>query len=400
MVKTGLDVLLQEELSLITGRRAGVVCHPASVNSNFVHIVDALCLAGIRPVRLFGPEHGVRGELQDMASVTGIADPLTGIPVVSLYGDHIESLKPTLDSLQDLDVLLIDLQDVGSRYYTFIWTMALCLEVAAQAGIQVLVLDRPNPINGMTIEGGEVDSQFESFVGMGSIPVRHGLTIGELARMIAAGIPWGGARFARPLDLDLRVISMQGWSRDGYFDSTCLPWVFPSPNMPTLDTALVYPGLCLIEGSQISEGRGTTRPFEILGAPYVDGHALAIRLGDLPGVRFRPLSFQPMFHKYANERCGGLQLHVVDRRHFRPYRTGIAILRELRALYPAKFSWRTQRYEFVSDRPAIDLLTGSSAIREGIDAGATREELYATFATAEQAFVHRRRPHLLYGPLV
>jgi len=225
-----------------------------------------------------------------MIGVAGNLDPRTGIPVTSLYGDSFESLAPTAAELADIDVLVVDLQDVGSRYYTFIWTMALCLQSAARAGVSVMVLDRPNPIGGVAIEGGEVDPSAESFVGLGSLPVRHGLTIGEVARLVRAGIPWGGERFADPLNVDLEVVSMRGWRRDLHFESTGLPWVLPSPNMPSVETALVYPGMCLLEGTNISEGRGTTRPFEIIGAPFVDGYRLAQLLSsdELPGVRFRP----------------------------------------------------------------------------------------------------------------
>ena len=396
MVQTGLDVFISERSPSFRGRRVGVVCHPASVDSRLVHIVDSLCASGNRPTRLFGPEHGVRGEAQDMVGVEEEVDRLTGIPVVSLYGNRVESLSPSIDQLKQLDVLVVDLQDVGSRYYTFIWTMALCLEAAAKAGIQVVVLDRPNPIGGQALEGGAVDSAFKSFVGLGSLPVRHGLTIGEVARTVKAGMAWSDGRFKTPLDVDLTVIPMRGWSRSDYFDTTGLPWVLPSPNMPTIDTAVVYPGLCLIEGTLFSEGRGCTRPFEIIGAPYVDGHALATRLGEMPGVRFRPLAFSPTFHKHAGMRCGGIQLHLTDRRAFQPYRTGIAILHALHALCGSDFAWRTERYEFVSDRLAIDLLTGNSQIREGIEGGASLPDLFATFAPEEASFRERLRPHLLY----
>jgi len=398
MVQTGVDVLLAEKIPVLRGRRVGVLCHPASVNRNLVHVVDALAAAGVNMTRLFGPEHGIRGEAQDMIGVEGDRDTRTSIPVTSLYGDSFESLAPSVAELADIDMLVVDLQDVGSRYYTFIWTMALCLQRAARAGVSVLVLDRPNPIGGLAIEGGEVEPAVESFVGLGSIPVRHGLTIGEVARLVQAGIPWGGQRFAHSLDVDLEVIGMRGWRRALFFDETRLPWVLPSPNMPTAETALVYPGMCLLEGTNISEGRGTTRPFEIVGAPFVDGYQLAEHLaGDaLPGVRFRPLSFRPTFHKFAGQVCGGVQLHVVDRAAFQPYRTGVAVLRALHLLVGEEFAWRTEKYEFVSDRPAIDLLTGGVAIRLGIDAGANLADLCATWTLAETAFAERRRACLLY----
>jgi uncharacterized protein YbbC (DUF1343 family) len=376
----------------------GLVCHPASVTSDLQHAVDRLLSAGVKLTRLFGPEHGVRGEAQDMIGVETERDSRTGIPATSLYGETVESLEPTPEALADLDVLLVDLQDVGSRYYTYVWTMAICMKAAARAGVAVVVLDRPNPLGGVQIEGGDVAPEVESFVGLGSVPVRHGLTIGELARLVRAGIPWGAPRFAQPLDCDLTVVKMRGWARGEGFEASGLPWVLPSPNMPTPDTAYVYPGMCLIEGTNVSEGRGTTRPFEIIGAPFIDGHRLAQRLAahDLPGVRFRPLTFRPTFHKFAGQSCGGIQLHVVDRRTFRPYRTGVAILRELWTVGGEAFRWRTEKYEFVSDRPAIDLLTGGDAVRLGIERGLALEELFASWLPAERAFAERRQAHLLY----
>jgi uncharacterized protein YbbC (DUF1343 family) len=397
-VASGLDVLCTERLDLCRGRRVSVLCHPASVDARFVHIVDRLMASGVRPVRLFGPEHGVRGEAQDMVSVPGEQDGRTGIPVTSLYGSSPESLQPSQEALADSDILLIDLQDIGSRYYTFVWTMALSMQAAARAGVAVMVLDRPNPIGGSAIEGGEIAPGYESFVGLASLPVRHGLTIGEVARLVRAGIPWGGPRFASPLDLDLTVVPVQGWRRRDSFEATGLPWIMPSPNMPTVDTAFVYPGLCLIEATNLSEGRGTTRPFEIIGAPFLDGHRLAERLASyqLGGVAFRSLAFRPSFHKFAGQVCGGIQVHVTDRACFEPYRSGLAILRELYALCGDGFRWRSEPYEFVSDRPAIDLLTGSDAIRTGIQRGFTLDELEATWLPAQRRFAERRQPYLLY----
>jgi uncharacterized protein YbbC (DUF1343 family) len=397
-VASGLEILCAERLDLCRGRRVSVLCHPASVDVQLVHVVDRLMAAGVRPVRLFGPEHGVRGEAQDMVSVEGERDGRTGIAVTSLYGQSLESLQPTREALADTDVLLVDLQDIGSRYYTFIWTMALSMQAAAGAGVAVVVLDRPNPIGGTAVEGGEVQKGYESFVGLASLPVRHGLTIGEVARLVRAGIPWGGPRFAAPLDLDLTVVSMRGWRRHDSFEATGLSWVLPSPNMPTVDTAFVYPGLCLIEGTNVSEGRGTTRPFEIIGAPFIDGFRLAERLAghQLPGVHFRPLWFRPTFHKFAGQVCGGIQVHVTDRAVFQPYRCGIAILRELREVGGEAFRWRREPYEFVSDRLAIDLLTGSDAIRTGIERDLSLAELEATWSLAQRRFAERRQPHLLY----
>ncbi|HVR01225.1 MAG TPA: DUF1343 domain-containing protein [Polyangia bacterium] len=403
MILTGLDVLCAARLDLLRGRRVGVLCHPASVDGNLVHVVDRLVAAGVRPTRLFGPEHGVRGEAQDMVGVEHGKDALTGIPVTSLYGETFESLTPSAAELAEVDVLVTDLQDVGSRYYTYVWTMALALQAAARAGVAVVVLDRPNPLGGVALEGGTVEPRCESFVGLGAVPVRHGLTAGELARLVRAGMPWGAPRFGQPLDCDLTVVPMRGWRRAHAFDDTGLPWVLPSPNMPTLDTAFVYPGQCLVEGTNLSEGRGTTRPFEIVGAPFLDGTRLAARLEALalPGVRFRALSFRPMFHKFAGRSCGGVQLHVTDRSAFRPYRTGLALLAAARAEAPEEFRWRTEPYEFVADPPAIDLLTGSDAARRAIEGGASLDELASGFAEFERSFAERRAPHLLadYGPV-
>lgn len=398
MVETGLDLLLREHLSLLRGRRVGVLCHPASVDKRLLHVVDALVAAGIRPTRLFGPEHGIRGEAQDMIGVGSSHDPRTGIPVTSLYGDSVESLSPAPETMAEIDVLVVDLQDVGSRYYTFVWTMALCMQAAARVGVSLVVLDRPNPIAGEAVEGGYVKPAFESFVGLGSLPVRHGLTIGEIARLLRSGLPWGGPRFARGIDCDLRVIPMRGWHRSDELAATDVPWVMPSPNMPTPDTARVYPGMCLLEGTNISEGRGTTRPFEIFGAPFIDGYHLAELLASegLPGVAFRPLSFRPMFHKFKGQVCGGLQLHVTDAKTFAPYLTGVAVVRALRALAGVDFAWRTEKYEFVSDRLAIDLLTGGDEVRAGLEAGLSLAELRATWIAAEADFRERRSSCMLY----
>jgi uncharacterized protein YbbC (DUF1343 family) len=397
VIETGLDVLCADRMDIVRGRRVGVLCHPASVSRDLVHVVDRLVAAGVRPTRLFGPEHGVRGEAQDMIGVEDGKDSRTGIAVSSLYGETFESLTPTATDLADVDVLVVDLQDVGSRYYTYVWTMALAMQAAARAGVAVVVLDRPNPLGGVAIEGGTVEAACESFVGLGAVPVRHGMTAGEIARLVRAGLPWGAPRFAEPLDCELTVVPARGWRRAQDFDATGLPWVMPSPNMPTLDTAFVYPGQCLVEATNLSEGRGTTRPFELVGAPFLDGYQLAARLEamKLPGVRFRPLSFRPSFHKFAGRSCGGVQLHVTDRVAFRPYSVGLALLAAARAEAPDEFRWRAEPYEFVIDPPAIDLLTGSADARHGIEAGAPVADLVASFTTFERTFVERRAPFLL-----
>jgi uncharacterized protein YbbC (DUF1343 family) len=398
-VLTGLDALSRAKpKALAGGRRVGLLCHPASVAGDLSHVVDRFIELGLRPARLFGPEHGVRGEAQDMIGVAAAPDARTGIPVSSLYGATFASLTPTAADLADIDVLVIDLQDVGSRYYTYIWTMGLAMKAAAAAGVSVVVLDRPNPLGGREVEGGPIHAGFESFVGLGSVPVRHGLTIGEMARLIARGLSWGPPPFDRPLDVDLEVVTMQGWRRDMAFEDTGLPWVLPSPNMPTVDTAFVYPGMCLVEGTNLSEGRGSTRPFEIVGAPFLDGHRLAGDLAamDLPGVVCRPLTLRPTFHKFASQPCGGVQFHVTDRRLFRPLRTGIALLVAARHQAPDQFQWRSESYEFVAGTPAVDLLAGTDALRLGVEAGASLAELTAAFTIFEREFLERVQSIRLY----
>jgi uncharacterized protein YbbC (DUF1343 family) len=398
-MQTGLEVLLAEELPRLRGRRLGLLAHPPSVDGELRHAADLLVQAGLEVTRLFGPEHGIRGEAQDMIGVDTERDPRLGIPVHSLYGSTAESLRPTAEMLDGLDLLLIDLQDIGSRYYTYVWTALLALEPCVRADVEVWILDRPNPLGGELVEGPTIEPGFTSFVGWHPVPVRHGLTIGELVCLAAAelGESVEGSRGA-PLEAGLRVVPMRGWRREQLFDETGLPWVLPSPNMPTLDTALVYPGGCLIEGTNLSEGRGTTRPFEIVGAPTLDGTALAEALAAerLPGVRFRPLSFRPTFGKHAGQVCGGVQLHVTDRRAFASLRTGVALLRAVSRLSPAAFGWREKAYEFVVDRPAIDLLAGGDWLRRGLAAGASLDELCAGWAAQERAFAERRAEYLLY----
>jgi uncharacterized protein YbbC (DUF1343 family) len=392
-VESGLERLLAGDAAFLRGRRVGLIANPTAVDRELRHAVDLLdASADVDLVSLFGPEHGLRGDAQDMIGVTDGRDARTGLPVWSLYGHDEASLAPTAEMLEGLDVLIYDVQDVGSRYYTFVWTMVLAMRAAARAKIAFAVLDRPNPIGGALVEGGAIAPGFESFVGLVSCPNRHGLTAREIAR-------W--RKRVEKLDVELHVVEMRGWDRAMYFEDTGLPWVMPSPNMPTRDTALVYPGMCLVEGSELSEGRGTTRPFELAGAPYLDGDAVAAALTAeaLPGCRFRPVVFTPMFQKHAKSACGGVQIHVTDRHAFRPYLTGVAWLRAARQLAPDAFQWRTRAYEFVDTIPAIDLLCGSAEVRTGIDAGAPLADIAATWAAAEAAFVDERRDWLLYGGL-
>jgi uncharacterized protein YbbC (DUF1343 family) len=367
-VLTALDRLAQrdpEALALVRGRRVGLLAHPASVTRSLVHAKDVLVSAGASVCALFGPEHGYGGEAQDMIGVQNASDPETGAPVHSLYGDAFESLSPRREWLDGLDALVVDLQDVGSRYYTFVWTAVLCARACAAAGIELIVLDRPNPLGGIAVEGAPQRAELRSFVGLRSVPVRHGLTIGEIVM-----------EAARDEGLDnVRVLEMQGWSREMLFADTGLPWVLPSPNMPTADTALVYPGGCLLEGTNVSEGRGTTRPFELFGAPFVDHRALALAMREDggPGMIARATTFHPTFHKWARQNVGGVQVHVTDPRAFQPYRAYLAALRALRRC--EGFAWRTEKYEFIDDVPAVDLLTGDPLVRELIDQGAPVDEL-------------------------
>ena len=376
----------------LRGPRLGLVCNPTAVDARLRHAADLLAaLPGVRLAALFGPEHGVRGDAQYMAAVGQERDPRTGLPAFSLYGETAASLAPTPAQLDGLDALCFDVQDVGSRFYTYQATMLLCMEAAARAGLAFVVLDRPNPIGGLLVEGPALRPGFESFCGLHDLAPRHGLTVGELAWLF---------REERGLDLDLTVVECRGWRRGASFGETGLPWVFPSPNMPTPETALVYPGMCLLEGTNLSEGRGTTRPFQLFGAPWLDAHRLAADLGAerLPGVAFRPASFVPTWDKHAGARCHGVELFVLDAAAFRPFRTGLACVRHARAQDPRAFRWRTEPYEFVTGVPAFDLLCGSAREREAIEAGASVRDLARAFAPEERAFAKRRAPFLRYHP--
>ncbi len=389
-MRTGLEVLLRARGGPLRGRRVGLVCNPTSVDRRLRHAADLLrALPGVTLAALFGPEHGVRGDAQYMVAVEGETDAATGLLVHSLYGATKESLQPGREQLAGLDLLCFDIQDVGARYYTYQATMLLCMEAAARAGIGFVVLDRPNPIGGLAVEGPALRPGFESFCGLHDLAPRHGLTVGELARLFVA---------ERGLDLDLTVVPCQGWRRGQGFRATGLPWVLPSPNMPTPETALVYPGMCLLEGTNLSEGRGTTRPFELFGAPWLDPAQLAAALGAerLPGVRFRPASFTPAWDKHAGVRCHGVELQVHDAGAFRPFRTGLACVLHARGQAPDRFRWRTGTYEFVDGVPAFDLLCGSARERTGIEAGATLPELVKGYAVEERAFAKRRYRFLAY----
>ncbi|HEY5611049.1 MAG TPA: DUF1343 domain-containing protein, partial [Thermoanaerobaculia bacterium] len=388
MVETGLEVLLEDPKPIL-GKRIGLVTNQSAVTSDLRHAVPLLHAGrGWTLKILFGPEHGIWGEAQDMAHVEHTADPLTGLPVYSLYTGS-GQLTPPSDALKELDALVIDLQDIGSRYYTFIYTMALCMRAAAPLGVQVIVLDRPNPIDGIHFEGNIREEKYSSFVGMFPLPTRHGMTAGELARYF-------NARFN--LGADLLVVPMRGWSRSMWWGDTELPWVIPSPNMPTVYTAAVYPGMCLIEGTNLSEGRGTTHPFEIWGAPWYDPFELATALNrlELPGARFRPHYFLPTFQKHAGKVCGGVELHVTDRRIFEPYRTGLHCVKTAHDLAPEQFDWRREPYEFVSDRLAIDLLAGSHRFRHIVERGEDVDDWVAEWEEELRGFARSRGDYLMY----
>jgi uncharacterized protein YbbC (DUF1343 family) len=313
-------------------------------------------------------------------------DDTRHVPVYSLYS---ETREPTAEMLRDVDVLLIDLQDVGTRIYTYIYTMANCLVAARRHGLKAIVCDRPNPIGGVGVEGPMLERGFESFVGLYPIPMRHGMTIGELARLFNEGFGIGA---------DLTVVPMEGWRRRMYFDETGVPWVLPSPNIPTLETTVVYPGTVLFEGTMVSEGRGTTRPFELLGAPWVDAERFAAEMNrrELAGVRFRPTVIEPTFHKHAHTRCGGCQIHVLDRNAFQPVETGVALIEAFRASDPAQFRWREPPYEYEHDKLPIDILAGSSRLREQIESGASAREIAGSWEEPLAEFKKVREKFLLY----
>jgi uncharacterized protein YbbC (DUF1343 family) len=340
-----------------------------------------------RLVKLFGPQHGARGEKQDnMVESQFYLDTAVNLPVHSLYG---AMRQPTEEMLSDLDMLVFDLQDVGTRVYTFIHTMAYCMQACARYGKAMVVLDRPNPINGEQVQGNILDASFSSFVGLYPLPMRHGMTVGELALMYNTEFGIG---------CQLTVVPAQGWKRRQWFDQAGLPWVMPSPNLPTLDSATVYPGMVLIEGTLVSEGRGTTRPFELVGAPYIDARSLAGHLNDmrLPGIFFRPVYFEPTFHKFAQMMCGGVQVHVVNRDAFEPFLTGIAVISAVRKLYPEEFRWRQPPYEYERQKMPIEILCGGNRIPRQIEAGIAVEEIREGWQEDVVRFLAQRKPYLLY----
>ncbi|MEJ5248577.1 MAG: DUF1343 domain-containing protein [Caldilinea sp.] len=385
MVRTGLQQLVEERPELLRGRRIGLVAQAAAVTPDLRSAEDALLTAGATLTALFGPEHGFDGAAADGAPVQHAVHARLGVPVYSLYG---EEREPTPAMLADVDLLVFDMQDVGVRFYTYLSTLYFLVRASGRTGIPLLVLDRPNPINGITIEGPPVEPGLHSFIGIIDIPIRHGMTLGELALLINDEQGFGA---------DLTVLPMQGWRRSLWFDQTGLPWVPTSPGMPHLSTATVYPGTCLVEGTNLSEGRGAALPFEIVGAPWLDGYRLAATLNhlDLPGVRFRPVHFEPSASKHAGKRCQGVQVHVLDRTAMHPVAVGLHVIAACRAQDPERFAFLESSWE--GRPPHFDLLIGNSTVREGLSAGYDVPSLTESWRTNESAFRERRAPYLLYA---
>jgi len=387
MVKSGIDLFEKALDKKFHGLKAGLLIHPASVNRKLIYTKEVLLnTKKIKVSAFFGPQHGIFGNTQDnMIEWEGFIDKSTGLPVYSLYG---KTRKPTSEMLKDIDILIIDLQDVGARYYTFIWTMALCME-SCEGKIPLIVLDRVNPIGGIITEGPLLKKNFTSFVGLHPLPVRHGMTIGEIALYFKDNF------YPK---VDLTVISLKNWKRKSWFNETGLHWVMPSPNMPTLDTATVYPGMCLLEGTILSEGRGTTRPFEIFGAPFIEPEKLVKRLNEfkLKGVFFRPLYFTPTFNKFSGQLCGGVQIHVIDRKKFKPFKTAVAILLTIKELYPEINIWREPPYEYEFEKLPFDILSGSDRLRKDIEEGKSLKDMEYWWNDELESFRKIREKYLIY----
>ncbi len=386
--RCGLDRLFDGAVRPYRGARAGLIANPASVDAAFVHAAEKFAQCPeLRLTALFGPQHGARADRQDnMIESPDDFDARLGVPVHSLYGQH---RQPTAAMLENVDVLFCDLFDVGTRVYTFLWTAVLAMEACARSHRRFVVLDRPNPVGGCEVEGNVLDPAFRSFIGLYPIPMRHGLTMGELATFV-------NREFSIGADLD--VIEVENWRREQWLDDTGLPWVMPSPNMPSLDTATVYPGTVLLEGTNLSEGRGTTRPFELVGAPFLDGDRFAARLNEagLAGARFRPAWFRPVFDKWRDQLCGGVQIHVTHRRAFRPYRTGLAILKAAMELSPREFAWRQPPFEYEYEKLPIDILTGDSRVRLQLEQGERLEAIETSWQARLCEFAALRERYLRY----
>ena len=385
-VVLGIERLLDS--GRLDGARVGIVCNPSSVDSRLRHVADRIASRpNARLSAIFGPQHGFRSDVQEnMIESSHAVDDIRRVPVYSLYS---EIRTPTAEMMKGLDVLVIDLQDVGTRIYTYIYTMANCLRAAARHRIPVVVCDRPNPIGGVEVEGALLAPGFESFVGQFPIPMRHGMTIGELAALFNEEFGIGA---------QVEIARMERWERGRYGDEVGLPWVIPSPNMPTIDTAVVYPGTVLFEGTLLSEGRGTTRPFELVGMPGVDAERFAEAMNrlELPGVFFRPAVFEPTFQKHAQRACGGCQIHVLDREAFKPVMTGVALIQLFRHAHPSGFAWRQPPYEYERDKLPIDILAGSDVLRTQIESDISPMEIAAGWSDDERAFGTIRKKYLLY----
>jgi uncharacterized protein YbbC (DUF1343 family) len=386
MLTLGSDALLDSKR--LAGARVGIVCNPASIDGRFRHIVDRLAAAdGVTLAAIFGPQHGFRSDVQDnMIETPHGQDAVLRVPIYSLYS---ETREPTAEMLKGLDLLVVDLQDIGARIYTYIYTLANCLRAAKRHGVPVILCDRPNPIGGDEVEGALLKPGFESFVGQFPIPMRHGMTIGEIARLFNEDFGIGA---------QLEIVKMQGWTRSMYWDDTALPWVMPSPNIPTFDSTVVYPGTVLFEGTMLSEGRGTTRPFELVGAPWIVAETFAASMNTLglPGVHFRPAVFEPTFQKHAKHACAGCQIHVLDRHAFRPVLTGVALIDMFRRTEPSKYAWRQPPYEYEHDKMPFDILAGSDELRRQIDGEVPLAEIAESWREDEKTFEKQRRRFLLY----
>lgn len=386
-IDSGLDVLVKEGFSRLKGQRVAILANQASVDKNFEHIASLAKKHGVNIVKLFAPEHGFSGVLQDMEHVGEAFDKKLNMPVISLYGDHKESLKLQAKHLRDVDVLLCDLQDIGSRYYTFHCTIAWAMAACKESSTRLVVIDRPNPINSQSIEGNLVSPAQFSFVGAYPLPNRHGFTMGELVTYV---------RDVLSVDLDLEVVWMKNYDRALYFESYDLPFIPPSPNMPSIQTAVVYPGMCLIEGTNLSEGRGTCTPFELVGAPYINAEEFKQRIDsyNFPGVVTRACSFRPQFQKYRGQDCQGIYIHVTNREAFKPLRFALGVIKS--AMSSSSFDWRREPYEFEIDRLAIDLLLGQSTLREMLESSDNLKEIFGVYDQAEKAFLELRQKYLVY----
>ncbi|MCA1593703.1 MAG: DUF1343 domain-containing protein [Acidobacteria bacterium] len=384
----GVEKLCESRLELLRGARVGLICNQASVDHSMQHSADRLAsIPDIKLTTLFGPQHGIRGDVQDnMVETPHTTDRETGLPVYSLYS---ETRIPTEQMLKDVDVLVFDLQDVGCRIYTFIYTMANCMRAAKKYNKTLIVCDRPNPIGGVAVAGPILEPEYESFVGQFPLPTRYGMTVCELANMFNEH--WG-------IKCELETILMEGWSRELWFNETDIPWVLPSPNMPTPDTATVFPGTVHLEGTQISEGRGTTRPFELVGAPYIEAtsYARTLEAIGLPGVRFRPANFLPTFQKHVGHACGGVQLHVTNRDRFEPVITGIATVKVCFDLYPDLLKWKDPPYEYVYDKNPFDVIAGTQSLRVAIEGGRSLDDIESLWVSGAEEFSQLRLRYLLY----